>query len=214
MGYNGSMSTLSDLYTNLSACRRCLEQGFFIVPPPIFSGHIGARIMLVGQAPGRTEQAVTHRPFSGPAGKRLFRWLAEAGWPEEEFRAVNTMAAITRCYPGPHPAGRGDRVPDKTEQALCSPWLEQELALVQPAIVVPIGGLAISRFLGPVKLTDVVGQAFYRPANDARLTDWARQHLPAAVRVVPLPHPSGASQWFNVPAHQALLRQALVLLKK
>ena len=170
--------------------------------------------MIIGQAPGKTEQAVTRRPFSGPAGKRLFRWLADVGWSEQEFRTVNAMSAITRCYPGPHPAGRGDRVPGRIEQALCSPWLEQELALVQPLVVVPVGGLAIGRLLGPAPLNAVVGRAFARPLDDDALTAWARQHLPAACRIVPLPHPSGASQWFNAPANQALLRQALAWLRK
>jgi len=207
-------TSLTALHAELAGCRRCLEQGFFIVPPPIFSAHAGAAIMTIGQAPGKTEQATTRRPFSGPAGKRLFRWLAEAGWAEEEFRAANAMAAITRCYPGPHPAGRGDRVPGRVEQALCSPWLEQELALVQPRTVVPVGSLAIARLLGAVTLSDVVGRAFTRPADDPALTPWARQYLPATCRIVPLPHPSGASQWFNAPANQALLRQALGWLRK
>ena len=44
--------------------------------------------MTVGQAPGRHEAEVTHLPFSGPAGKRLFRWLAQAGFDEAEFRAT------------------------------------------------------------------------------------------------------------------------------
>lgn len=198
--------------TALHACRRCAEAGHFVVSPPIFAGSPMARVMIVGQAPGRVEQEQTHRPFSGPAGKRLFRWLAEAGWAEEDFRAKNYMTAVTKCYPGPHPAGRGDRVPGKAEQALCRPWLEQELALVQPQVVVPVGGLAIGRFLGPAKLDDVVGRAFERPAADSQLTAWAQRHLPPAARIIPLPHPSGASQWFNDPANQTLLRQALQLL--
>jgi uracil-DNA glycosylase len=166
--------------------------------------------MIVGQAPGRVEQERTHRPFSGPAGKRLFRWLAEAGWAEEDFRAANYMTAITKCYPGPHPAGRGDRVPGKAEQALCQPWLEQELALVQPQCVVPVGGLAIQRFLGNgARLNEIIGSTFARPAADDRLTPWARQHLPPRCQVIPLPHPSGASQWFNDAGNQGLLRQAL-----
>ncbi|MER2598201.1 MAG: uracil-DNA glycosylase family protein [Caldilineales bacterium] len=206
--------SLDAFQAQLAVCRRCLEQGFPIVPPPIFSSHRRAPMMIIGQAPGKTEQAVTRRPFSGPAGKRLFRWLAEAGWDEEEFRAANAMAAITRCYPGPHPAGRGDRVPGKVEQVLCSPWLEQELALAQPRTVVPVGGLAITRLLGVVKLSDAVGRAFARPADDAALTPWARQFLPATCRIVPLPHPSGASQWFNAPANQALISQALTWLAK
>ncbi len=201
---------LDALHTELRACRLCAEAGRFIVSPPIFSGPAGARLMIVGQAPGRMEQERTHRPFSGPAGGRLFRWLAEAGWAEEDFRAANYMTAITKCYPGPHPSGRGDRVPGQEEQALCRPWLEQELALVQPQVVIPVGGLSIQRFLGKgARLIEVVGRAFVRPADDQRLTPWAQQHLPPRCQVIPLPHPSGASQWFNVPANQALLRQAL-----
>ena len=207
-------TSLTALHAELVACRRCLEQGFFVVPPPIFSTHAGAAIMIVGQSPGRTEQTTTRRPFSGPAGKRLFRWLAEAGWAEEEFRAANAMTAITKCYPGPHPAGRGDRVPDRVEQALCQPWMEQELALIQPKVIVPVGGLAIARFLGAVRLDAVVGRMFQRPLDDEALTPWARQHTPAAVRIIPLPHPSGASQWINAPANQALLHQALEWLRK
>ncbi|MDW8319469.1 MAG: uracil-DNA glycosylase family protein [Anaerolineae bacterium] len=206
---------LDQLHHHLRACRRCVEAGFPVAAPPIFAGPAGAAIMVVGQAPGRVEAGQTHRPFSGPAGKRLFRWLAEAGWDEAEFRAVNYMTAVTKCYPGPHPDGRGDRVPSRAEQELCRPWLEQELALVQPRLIVPVGGLAIARFLGNgTRLEEVVGRAFRRPEDDARLTPWARAHAPAAAQIVPLPHPSGASQWFNVPANQARLRQALDLLRR
>jgi uracil-DNA glycosylase len=153
--------------------------------------------MTVGQAPGRHEVEVTHTPFSGPAGRRLFRWLAQAGFDETEFRATQAMVAITRCYPGPHPAGRGDRVPTRAEQALCAPWLEAELALIQPKVVIPIGGLAIGRFLGMDRaMTGLIGEQF---ARDGRI-------------IVPLPHPSGASQWFNVAENKARLARALEIL--
>ena len=153
--------------------------------------------MTVGQAPGRHEAEVTHKPFSGPAGKRLFRWLAQAGFDEAEFRATQAMVAITRCYPGPHPGGRGDRVPSRTEQALCAPWLEQEIALINPRVLIPIGGLAIGRFLGnDTIMTNLIGERFER---DGRI-------------IVPLPHPSGASQWFNAPENKGRLIRALEVL--
>lgn len=169
--------------------------------------------MVVGQAPGKVEAAQTRRPFSGPAGKRLFRWLAEAGWAEDEFRSATYMTAITKCYPGPHPSGRGDRVPSRAEQALCRPWLEEELALVRPAVIVPVGGLAIGRFLRPARLEDVVGRLFARPADDEALTAWACQHLSTEARLAPLPHPSGASQWAHQANHQAKLQTALSQLR-
>lgn len=202
--------SLTDLHSDLRTCRLCVTAGQFVVAPPIFAGAAGARIMIVGQAPGRVESEQTHRPFSGPAGKRLFRWLAQAGWEESDFRRTQYMTAITKCYPGPHPNGRGDRVPSRAEQDLCRPWLEQELALARPAVVVPVGGLAIRRILGNgVRLGDVIGRVFTRPADDQELSPWALQHLSDQTQIVPLPHPSGASQWFNDSGNQALLRQAL-----
>ena len=118
------------------------------------------------------------------------------------------MVAITRCYPGPHPAGRGDRVPSRAEQALCAPWLAAELALIRPKVLIPIGALAIGRFLGDernpvsarnrVSMTDLIGGRF---DQDGRI-------------VVPLPHPSGASQWFNAPENKVRLARALGILSE
>ena len=195
--------TLNDLDVQLAACRRCADAGHFIGSTPISTLNAGAIFMTVGQAPGRHEAEVTHQPFSGPAGKRLFRWLAQAGFDEVEFRATQAMVAITRCYPGPHPAGRGDRVPTRAEQALCAPWLEAELALIRPRVLIPIGGLAIGRFLGNESImTELIGERFERDGDAGR----------ASVIIVPLPHPSGASQWFNVPENKVRLGTALGIL--
>ena len=104
--------------------------------------------MLVGQAPGVTEAQVK-RPFNASAGQRLFQWLAQAGLEEESFRVHNYMTAVTKCYPGQHPKGKGDRKPSRAEQLLCRPFLDQELALVQPKVVLAVGSLAIQTLLGP-----------------------------------------------------------------
>ena len=87
-----------ELHSELAACRRCLEEGYWIAPGPVFSRGAGAGLMLIGQAPGPTE-AVVKRPFNAGSGKRLFKWLAEAGWDEADFRATAYMTAITKCYP-------------------------------------------------------------------------------------------------------------------
>lgn len=189
--------TLDQLNGALSSCRRCAEAGYRIGSAPIFSAVPGAVFMTVGQAPGRQEAEVTHIPFSGPAGKRLFRWLATAGFDETSFRATQAMSAITKCYPGPHPGGRGDRVPTRKEQALCAPWLDAELAVINPRVLILIGGLAIGRFLGLDRpMTGLVGERF---DLDGRT-------------LVPLPHPSGASQWFHMPENQERLARALGIL--
>jgi len=200
----------ADLRRQLADCRRCQNAGYQVAAPPIVSGSAAARLMVIGQAPGRVENERTGLPFSGPAGKRLFRWLAEAGWDETEFRTINYMTAVTKCFPGANANGRGDRLPSKAEQALCRPWLETELALVRPAVIVPVGGLAISLLLGStLRLDQVIGRVVARPQDDDQLTSWAQTHLSPQARLVPLPHPSGASQWYNRPENQALVREAI-----
>jgi uracil-DNA glycosylase len=186
------------LQAEMRACQKCLLAGYEIVPGAVFSGPARTPLMLVGQAPGVTEAQVK-RPFNASSGTRLFQWLAEAGLEEQQFRATYYMTAVTKCYPGKHPKGKGDRKPSRAEQALCRPFLERELALVQPRILLPVGGLAIETILGQkMRLVEAVGQVF---DVDGRL-------------VLPLPHPSGASLWPNRPANQARIQQALVLLRE
>jgi uracil-DNA glycosylase family 4 len=186
------------LRAEMRACQKCLLAGYDIVPGAVFSGPAQAPLMLVGQAPGVTEAQVK-RPFNASSGTRLFQWLAEAGLQEDRFRASYYMTAVTKCYPGKHPKGKGDRKPSRAEQALCRPFLERELALVQPRVLLAVGGLAIETLLGrKMPLAEVVGRVF---EVDGR-------------SVLPLPHPSGASLWPNRPANQARIAQALALLRE
>ena len=163
--------------------------------------------MLVGQAPGKVE-AAGGAPFSGRAGATLFRWFESVGLDEETLRSRMYIAAITRCYPGAHESGRGDRVPSVDERANCSRWLSAELRIIRPALLIPVGRLAIEAFLGARPLDQVIGtehalsnDARHKPADDARCTT-----------VIPLPHPSGASSWIHQRGHHGLLREALALI--
>lgn len=183
-------------------CRRCLEKGFPITPGAIFSGPASARVMIVGQAPGKREEGCGC-PFSGPAGRRLFQWFAAVGWEEEEFRATHYITAMTKCYPGkPQTASQrpshGDRVPTAAERNLCAPFLEQELEIIQPELILPIGRVAINRFLGEGKPANLIGNVFER---DGRL-------------VLPFPHPSGANVWLNRPESKRLIEAALGHLRQ
>ncbi len=184
------------LQADMRACRRCLDAGYNITPGAVFSGPSPAALMLVGQAPGVTE-AEAKRPFNASSGRRLFQWLAEAGLEESDFRARYYVTAVTKCYPGKHPKGKGDRKPSRAEQKLCRPFLDAELEFVQPRLLLAVGGLAIETLLGTrMRLDEAVGRAFY---VDGR-------------RILPLPHPSGASLWTNLPENQAQLRKAMMLL--
>lgn len=188
---------LTALHCEIAACRRCAEAGYAVesVPQLVVSGPADARLMVVGQAPPGARSS-HGRPFSGPAGQRLFKWLAEAGWEEEAFRARCYITAITKCYPGK--AAKGDRRPTAAEQKLCRPFLDRELALVRAQVIVLVGGLAIQAFLGENRLEEIVGQVTARDG----------------IRYVPLPHPSGASLWLNAPQNQARVGRALCALNQ
>lgn len=188
---------LRELHVELASCRACAAGGFPVVGVPMRSGderilQRSGRLMLVGQAPGRTE-ASSGRPFSGPAGRRLFGWFQSVGIPEETFRELAYFAAMTRCFPGAAPNGHGDRRPSRAELALCRGYLDRALAIVQPTVVLLVGGMAIEALLGKMSLDRAVGII----------------HKRDGVRYLPLPHPSGASTWMNDAEHQRLLRQAL-----
>lgn len=156
--------------------------------------------MLVGQAPGKVEMS-GGRPFAGRAGQTLFRWLASVGIDEATARDIIYISAITRCFPGAHPSGRGDRVPSPDERAHCSSWLDAELRIIRPRVLIPVGRLAIDRFLGAIPLDRAVGRV-----HDV-------SHAGGTSLVIPLPHPSGASSWIHAPGHRELLERSLDLLK-
>jgi uracil-DNA glycosylase len=104
---------------------------------------------------------------------------------------------VTRCYPGRAPSGRGDRTPTPREQELCAFWREWELSILRPALIVPVGGLAIKQLLGLTGLASCIGRSYERDG----------------ATVVPLPHPSGASSWPNLPANRELTARAAALVR-
>ncbi|MBA2687582.1 MAG: uracil-DNA glycosylase [Gemmatimonadaceae bacterium] len=157
--------------------------------------------MLVGQAPGKVE-AEGGKPFAGRAGKTLFRWLERAGIDESSARENIYIAAVTRCYPGPHPGGRGDRVPSRSEREQCGDWLQSELEIIKPKLLIPVGRLAIEQFLLPLSLDKLIGQAH------------TVTHAGGTSRVIPLPHPSGASSWVHQQGNMLLVERALHLIQQ
>src|SRR3981081_2521414 len=188
-------AALQALQTECRACHVCVAQGIIPEANPTFEGRWGAPFFLVGQAPGPAERE-SRRPFSGRAGKELDRWMVRAGFESpEEFRRLTYVAALMRCFPGRTRAGTGDLKPPPAAVANCAHWLDAELRLLKPKVLIPVGQLAIARFLGPGRLEDRVGQAFgERPV------------------MVPLPHPSGQSRWLNDQANRKRLASALALL--
>jgi uracil-DNA glycosylase len=182
---------------SLAACRRCTFDDPAVLP--VISSAREPLAMLVGQAPGKTE-VVDRRPFAGRAGRTLFRWFASVGISEQVARQRIYIAAITRCFPGSSPSGRGDRVPSPSQIANCSAWLEAEIDMIRPAVIIPVGRLAIERFLGTGLLSDLVGRAH------------TLRDMPGDPVAIPLPHPSGASSWIHTPGHLELVHRSLELI--
>jgi len=180
----------------LQACRKCKT----MIAPVIVGQPILSDILLIGQAPGDREGAIG-KPFAWTAGKTLFKWFAQIGLSEEQFRDKVYMSAVCRCFPGKNPKG-GDRVPSKKEITCCAPWLNQEIEILHPKLIIPVGKLAISQYLDQKKLVDVIGQGFKKKINGQPL------------EIIPLPHPSGASTWHQSAPGKQLLQQALQRINK
>jgi uracil-DNA glycosylase len=179
----------------LRNCRRCR----LMHPPPISGGAVVSEVLLVGQAPGIREP-VAARPFAWTAGKTLFRWFEETtGLTEDAVRARIYFAAVCRCFPG-KAAGGSDRVPNPEEIANCSSWLNRELEILQPRLVIPVGKLAITQFIPVGKLDQIIGRQF------------RAERAGAEFDLIPLPHPSGASPWHRVSPGRELLERALALI--
>jgi uracil-DNA glycosylase len=187
-----SVRTVEQLVARVSRCRLCDS----VTPPPILWARPGQRNLLVGQAPGIVEVDIA-LPFAGTAGRTLRRWLEPLGVTDHQsFLDLFAVAAVIKCYPGRIPGGRGDRVPSRIERANCMPWTQAAVRLLDPRLVVPVGRLAIDDWLGRMPLSEVIGQRF---EVDGRV-------------VIPLPHPSGASAWTNLPAHRELIVRAVELI--
>jgi uracil-DNA glycosylase len=185
--------SLVSLQRDNLVCRACEEAGFPLESWPVLEGRPGQRAYLFGQAPGIVE-GEERRPWRGRAGRTLRGWLR---LDEDAFYERFYCASVTRCYPG-RTSSRGDRTPTPAEQRLCSFWRNWELRLLQPRLIVPVGGLAIRHLLGVPRLTDAIGTSYV--VGDAL--------------AIPLPHPSGASSWLNDPTNRARLGKAATHIRR
>jgi uracil-DNA glycosylase family 4 len=160
--------SLDSLHEEIRTHRGCgfeiCESATNIVPG---EGNHDADVMLVGEAPGASEDK-QGRPFVGRAGKLLDELLAEAGLVRDDVFITNVVKA--------RPPGNRD--PRAAEVAHYLPWLEQQLALIKPAVVIPVGRHALAHFAPGEKITEVHGTLVV--AGDRQLVPWL--HPAAALR--------------------------------
>ena len=175
---------LGELAQAMRACTACPELAATRLQVVVGSTPPGARLLVVGEAPGAQED-ITGVPFVGRSGQLLDRLLAEAGLPRSEVAVLNTV----KCRPP------GNRVPTRRETTTCRPWTERQLELLLPALVVTLGLSATSWFLGRTALAPVRG----------------RVHDVGGLRVLPSYHPAAALRGGPQGEPMRLLRGDLAL---
>ena len=134
-----------------------------------------ARLMFVGEAPGEKED-LAGRPFVGNAGKLLDRLLEEAGIARDDVFITNIVA----CRPP------GNRTPKVKEVKAHAAWIEEQLRLVRPELIVTLGRIALTYFLPKAKVTAIRG----KPQKVVRDAD--------TVTLLPTFHPSAVLRDYQV----------------
>jgi uracil-DNA glycosylase len=129
-------------------------------------GDVNAKVMLVGQGPGIIEEQ-TGRPFAGPSGRLLDQALAEVGLERSKLWLTN----VIKCRAVKSEKGRVvDRAPSAAELKACRPWLDGELDIIQPKIIVCIGVPAAKALIDKkFRLSEEHGQ-FREGPNGSRRT--------------------------------------------
>jgi DNA polymerase len=170
------------LAESASTCTACPDLAATRTRVVIGTAPAGARLLLMGEAPGATEDA-TGVPFVGRSGQLLDRLLADVGLSRTAVSVLNTV----KCRPP------GNRPPTSAESRRCRGWTERQLALVQPALVVALGLSATRWFLGATTLAAVRG----------------RVHDVGGRAVLPTYHPSAALRWGPGGEPERVLREDL-----
>jgi uracil-DNA glycosylase family 4 len=160
------MSALSDLHQEMRTCVKCpiLVKNRTLVVPGV--GAENAKIMFVGEGPGFNEDK-QGEPFVGAAGNFLNELLASIGLKREQIFIAN----VIKCRPPEN------REPLPFEIQNCRPWLDAQIALIRPKIIVTLGRFAMESFLPGKSISKVHGQAFKTGA----LTIFAMYHPAAAL---------------------------------
>jgi uracil-DNA glycosylase family 4 len=162
-----------------------------------------APVILVGQAPGPTEYK-TGKPFSGQAGERIRQLFADAGLPKTEFDRTVYQTSAVKCFPGQKRNMHAweDRVPCAAMRDACSGFLAQQIELVQPSLIVAMGGFA-SAVLD--RLRGISGRPI--AAVVGTLEVWG------PIRLVYLAHTSPRNRWHNDPANREKQKAAMAILR-
>jgi uracil-DNA glycosylase len=210
------MPSVGELDKEIRSCAKCANilalwpedgppRGNPVVPRPVLSKPMSAPILLIGQAPGPTEYR-TGRPFSGGAGDGIRELMAICGLPSAQFDQLVYQTSVVKCFPGRKLNGSRweDRVPCGSMVSNCKPFLEAQIALVRPRLIVTLGGFPtlqlnrLRKIRGARPLSQLVGT----------VEDWKD------IRILFLPHTSGKSRFFNADENKRKFKNAKELLSR
>ncbi|MHA1575862.1 MAG: uracil-DNA glycosylase [Candidatus Thorarchaeota archaeon] len=171
------------LHDEIEGCTKCPlhETRTNAVPG---EGPVDAKVMFIGEAPGAKEDE-TGRPFVGRSGKILIELIEGIGLSRDDI----FITSILKSRPPKN------RTPKRAEKEVCLPYLEKQIELINPKVIVLLGGVAISTLIGPWKLSDAHG-SFY---DGNGRTYFLTYHPAAALRF---------------PKFKEVMKQDFTILKK
>ncbi len=140
------MSELTELYNEIRSCQKCiLSEGRTHAVPG--EGAEDAEIMFIGEGPGFHEDR-QGRPFVGAAGKYLEELLATIGLSREQVYIAN----VVKCRPP------GNRDPQPEEIEACRPYLDKQIELIRPHLIVTLGRFSMQRYFPGASISRIHGQ--------------------------------------------------------
>lgn len=171
-----SPEQFTDLAAARAAAQGCVRCGLSQTRRRVVfgAGEERARLLILGEGPSETDER-TGLPFSGPSGTLLATWLESLGLSRDEVWITN----VVRCRPTGIVGGRAkNRPPTDAEARSCRHWLDTELALVRPAVVLALGGSAGKAMLGKgFTITQERGRWHQGPFGIAVLTTFHPAYL-------------------------------------
>ena len=167
-------NTLAQIVNDIRNCRNCQLANTRKNPVP-GAGPANAEIMCIGEGPGHHENE-QGLPFVGASGKFLTQLLIDAGIPRETVFITN----VVKCRPP------GNRDPLPVELQACNTFLEKQIEIIDPLIIITLGRISMARYFENVRISHIHGEA---SSHAGRL-------------IVPMYHPAAA-------LHQPKLRTVI-----
>lgn len=178
-----AVDTLNLIAEEVSVCRQCTLAGTRKLAVP-GEGPVTAQVMLIGEGPGFHENE-QGRPFVGAAGKFLDELLAKGGFKRSEVFITN----VVKC----RPPGNRDPLPEELEA--CAGFLDRQIAIINPLVIVTLGRFSMAKYFDNVRISEVHGKP-----------KWIGSRF-----IIPMFHPAAA---LHQPKYRPMLEEDFSHLSK